>query len=106
MATEKRLVDADTIARKLKTAYCAECNIVRKIQCSACWVDDVLELLEGETVDAMEVVHGRWINQRSIFSGMFQIKGQDCSECGYTIGENPLNYCPNCGAKMDGDGNG
>ena len=56
MANEKRLVNAEAISRKLKNAYCAECNVVRKIQCSACWVEDVLELLEGDTVDAVEVV--------------------------------------------------
>ena len=56
MANEKRLIDAEAIARKLKNANCAECNVVRKIQCSACWVNDVLELLEGDTVDAVEVV--------------------------------------------------
>ena len=56
MANEKRLVNAEAISRKLKNAHCAECNVVRKIQCSACWVEDVLELLEGDTVDAVEVV--------------------------------------------------
>ena len=56
MANEKRLVNAEAIARKLKNAYCAECNVVRKIQCSACWVEDVLELLEGDAVDAVPVV--------------------------------------------------
>ena len=56
MANEKRLVNAEAIARKLKNAYCAECNVVRQIQCSACWVNDVLDLLEGDSVDAVEVV--------------------------------------------------
>ena len=56
MADEKRLVNAEAIARKLKSAYCAECNVVRKVQCSACWVEDVLEMLEGDAVDAVEVV--------------------------------------------------
>lgn len=59
MANEKRLVDSEAIARKLKKAHCAECNVVRKVQCSACWVNDVLELLDGNTVDAMEVVRCR-----------------------------------------------
>ena len=53
---KKRLIDANAIARKLKNAHCAECNVVRKVQCSACWVNDVLELLDGDSVDAVEVV--------------------------------------------------
>ena len=66
MANEKRLIDAEAIARKLKNAHCAECNVVRKVQCSACWVEDVLELLEGDAVDAVEVVR--------------------CKECKYCVG--------------------
>ena len=57
---------------------------------------------EAPTVDAVEVVHGRWI-----------VKGQDvfCSHCDKESGHNQWgasafsDYCPNCGAKMDGDGN-
>lgn len=45
-------------------------------------------------VDAEPVVHGRWLDRDSLFCR--------CSECGgRTMGEH--NYCPNCGAKMDGD---
>jgi Zn finger protein HypA/HybF involved in hydrogenase expression len=47
-------------------------------------------------VDAVEVVHGRWIveNEESI----------RCSECCFNRAsiKMPLDYCPNCGAKMDG----
>lgn len=55
MANKKRIVNAEAVARKLKKLYCAECNVVRKVQCSACWVEEVLELLEGDTVDAVEI---------------------------------------------------
>ena len=56
MANEVRLIDCEAIARKLKNVYCTDCNVVRKVQCSACWVNDVLELLDGDSVDAVEVV--------------------------------------------------
>lgn len=60
---------------------------------------------EAPAVDAVEVVHGRWENAV-------------CGSCGFdlrclTDGENDLeqwvwdegfDYCPNCGAKMDGGG--
>ena len=49
------------------------------------------------TVDAVEVVHGRWVDNgipESMLSG--------CSVCGFTCGAYSFNYCPNCGAKMDG----
>ena len=101
MANEKRLVNAEAIARKLKYAHCTECNVVRKIQCSACWVNDVLELLEGDSVDAVEVVHGRWEKRKAIVFDD-EMVGYRCSNCN-TTWDAETNYCPNCGAKMDGE---
>ena len=55
-------------------------------------------------VDAVEVVHGRWIEKVDMVESYLA----DCTEVFYecsvcecaNIGESP--YCPNCGAKMDG----
>lgn len=47
--------------------------------------------------------HGWWIEQKKyIFGTMY-----DCSICGNRILDNghAWNYCPNCGARMDGDSN-
>lgn len=58
-------------------------------------------------VDAVEVVHGLWDD-----SGRYKFAGGAtavrCSECGcaLTVSEyklNRWNYCPVCGAKMDGE---
>ena len=56
------------------------------------------------TVDAVEVVHGRWIHVPS--SDMMTGKAYKCSECNKMryVSYMP-NYCQCCGAKMDGDGN-
>ena len=48
------------------------------------------------TVDAVEVVHARWFDVRK-FCGDYM-----CSNCDALYGTNKFNYCPNCGAKMDG----
>ena len=96
MANEKRLIDAESIARKLKKANCVECNVVRKVQCSACWVNDVLELLDDDSVDAVEVVHAEYVWVDDEECGIYR-----CSFCN-GAGGYPTNYCPNCGAKMDG----
>lgn len=45
--------------------------------------------------DAVPVKHGKWIE------GELYIR---CSECGYPAGHLSDNYCPNCGTKMDKDG--
>ena len=70
-------------------------------------------IVDVPKVDAVEVVHGRWKPDlhpydeqpyRDEWYGyMFK-----CSVCGATtMGDYDLlcraNYCPNCGAKMDGD---
>lgn len=55
-------------------------------------------------VDAVEVVHGRWIHtaiEDDNWGGTFH--KWTCSNCDFSTGHNPngTNYCPNCGAKMD-----
>ena len=48
------------------------------------------------TADVAPVRHGHWIecNYGLTF---------ECSECKYPTEYNLTDYCPNCGAKMDGD---
>ena len=54
-------------------------------------------------VDAVEVVHGKW--EMGVDEGDYEYG--TCSACGYNEYNAfccllPHNYCPNCGAKMDG----
>ena len=66
-------------------------------------IESVLEYVENlPAVDVAPVRQGRWEKQRGIYS---------CSECGMTCPYDvqadvieywACNYCPNCGAKMDG----
>lgn len=61
-----------------------------------CWCDN-------NTVDAVEVVHGRWEKANNRPKSYIRV----CSACGkeaYFCGEGcSYKYCPNCGAKMDGE---
>lgn len=66
--------------------------------------DWILEL-KKQLSDAQTVRHGRWITEDEYYVDDTYI----CSACGYefviTDGDlesNELNYCPGCGAKMDG----
>ena len=67
-----------------------------------CWTPQRVKtlLLRQPAADVAEVVHGRWIEDHDYLK---------CPECGvmvkwdftfFDIGN--WNYCPNCGAKMDG----
>lgn len=56
---------------------------------------------EAPTVDAAQVVHGRW--NRPIISGT---KRKNpfcyCTNCAFPVQPKRMSkYCPNCGAKMD-----
>ena len=86
-SSEKRLIDYYYLAEKI------ECPGEPLVY----WYD----IEAAPTVDAVEVVHGRWIDK-----GEYAV----CTECGGRSGTQydgvepiPLmtQFCPNCGAKMD-----
>lgn len=63
-------------------------------------------IIQGmETVDAVPVVHGRWIRVYSR-PGVFKYLGWTCDQCGQRTGNEYApqwyKFCPNCGARMDG----
>lgn len=82
---EQRLIDANAVIDELKRT-CDRLNDESSCRATAIGFIHLLENLP--TVDAVPVVHGRWL-----------LDGR-CSECL----ANPLTthktYCPNCGAKM------
>lgn len=73
------------------------------------WDDTYLsatQLRAIPTADVAPVVHARWIGR---YDGPYMRRRCYCSKCGEHsgIGGIPKNqekpYCPNCGAKMDGE---
>lgn len=67
--------------------------------CAMFEAKEVLKMLPA--VDAVPVVHARWIEHKD---------EHQCSECHeftivdfYVWKNMPFDYCPNCGAKMDGN---
>ncbi len=79
-------------AKKYDKTYCPQI-------CAYGWDKKRLEELEEQ---AEPVVHGRWIFKHNPIEDP---KGYFirivCSECNLHTGQKS-NYCPNCGAKMDG----
>ena len=93
MANETRLIDANALLKKA---------IWGKIHQGTVYESDAKVVTTGAiittpTVDAVEVVHGRWIQSEPGY--------RLCSHCmaDVAIYSGHRNYCPNCGAKMDGD---
>jgi hypothetical protein len=93
MANEKRLIDK-------KSAW----KTAQRIYSDPVLLHAIKNTLDTTpTVDAVEVAHGWWIELPSMEPDY------KCSECGRSYAwwePSEAHYCPNCGAKMDGDGNG
>lgn len=94
MSTAKRMINAN----ELRTQFD---NIPPYIGLSGSLVQQYID--KAPTVDAVEVVHGRWVNS---YMNRYGHPCHCCSVCGFKASHQDKNYCPNCGAKMDGDGNG
>ena len=62
-------------------------------------------ILKIQTSDVSPVRHGRWLGWGKSGTPTYENYGT-CSVCGEDaeIYTEHRNYCPNCGAKMDGDG--
>lgn len=95
-----RMIDADALVEKF--AHPPELM----------YTNVVLDVIrEAPTVDAEPVRHGRWIKMTGMLPPEYH-GHYCCSECEWHLKglrnswtrEEDLLYCPNCGAKMDGDG--
>ena len=98
MANEKRLIDANALVWSIGIGDDGKQFFYVKAE----------NIDNSPTVDAVEVVHGRWEKQEPDKHGNRKPK---CSVCGeyhlaWWSDYTHCYYCPNCGAKMDGDGNG
>ena len=97
-------IEREALMRRIKEIHCAECDSYHGVRCRACWVDDTLDYIDSESAaDVAEVRHGRWIDAYPDIEPNPMFMYGICSECGFEQGISKyLNYCPNCGAKMDG----
>lgn len=91
---EKEYIDKSPLIRDL-TAMKSEYDAIT--------LDGIIKALkEAPAADVAPVVHGEWNEDKYPFCNV-------CMECGLVIdrtciknNSGKLNYCPNCGAKMDG----
>lgn len=103
-----RLIDANELIDRLTkyTGFRGNCEDCTDIDCVDCIIENAIK--NAPTVDAVPVVHGRWERFETIIGNI----GVLCSICGWKdyhhgrFKRNLFPYCPNCGAKMDGDGSG
>lgn len=96
-----RLIDANAIRGKAvphtrgEYGYCAD---IRK------WAVLVGDIDDAPTIEAEPVRYGHWVGRRLGSTDVI------CSKCSTLETNRDSNYksrfCPNCGAKMDGDSSG
>lgn len=121
MATEKRLIDANHIVKVAEHAY-SEWNLAMAAADGQRQINQVYKMKElckavkavadaAPTVDAVEVVHGEWLDGYSVDHAGHITKSIDCSVCEevFRIVSHDREYwkerfkaCPFCGAIMDG----
>ena len=97
MVNEKRLIDYQKAKEIVLDILRGKITTVTAVQ--------LVTHMKDATVDAVEVVHGHWEirpNPYRVFAHEYA-----CSVCGgwkhkLSYEHENMNYCPNCGAKMDG----
>ena len=92
-----RLIDADQFKAKMLSFMDRKAPTPSETDCI---LDGVLNLLEEQPTVA-PVKHGHWINIDAKFENMYV--AHQCSICKSEFLGDASNFCPRCGAKMDGD---
>ena len=95
-----RLIDANALAEEFVGGECmksmAEAIADKRF---------VKAIRQAPTINAVSVVHGRWETKAYTTEddwGVINHREEVCSECGKWQIERS-NFCPHCGAKMDGE---
>ena len=103
-------IEREAAIEYARLLFCKDCNSYNGVRCGACAFDDAMLLIEdAPTADVVEVRHGYWKDKPS---GRYMHIASWCSVCGQKSGIGGIEsnrhkpYCPNCGAKMDGKGEG
>lgn len=107
-------IGRETFLKDIEKRYCLPCKDAGKdyngCKCRACWVDDMCgEVIDAPAADVAPVVHGKWISWEEADNFIPSAHRHECSVC-HDAAQVLVNnielladFCPNCGARMDGD---
>ena len=100
-------INREKAIEAIKQTYCSHCNSYNGAMCRACEHQDDMDIIEDtKAADVQPVKHGRWITWDD--SGFTKCS---CCNSEYYISdlqvvgdsEGFVDFCPNCGARMDGE---
>jgi hypothetical protein len=94
-----RLIDADALAEK--AYWHGEHPDVGNPFAEGVEAVDVSDVDEAPTIDAEPVRHGRWVLKNTCGPHTGKLHCSVCDKIPKSLCVE--HYCPNCGAKMDGD---
>lgn len=101
-----RLIDADALVENIKSEIAVDKEIYPDDKTSVIFragMRNVIGIIKNQdTVDLVK--HGEWINIDAKFENMYV--AHQCSICKSEFLGDASNFCPRCGAKMDGNQNG
>ena len=120
---EKEYIDREAFIRDKRAQYCADCRKRKGMKngkerfiydigdapCRSCGIDDMVDDLEDyPAADVRENVRGEWIKRQLPLP--LSDGSRECVECSVCLthwgGKYGFHFCPNCGARMDKDGDG
>lgn len=96
----KEYIERNEVIERIRRVYCLDCESMKRYGdacCDSCGIGDALNIIDDQpAADVVEVKQGEWIASYEEFC--------ECSLCKYPVyaAWNKTNFCPNCGAKMDG----
>lgn len=98
-----RLIDADAIRERLSKKL----NSETVTGYGKGFVHGALSVLNSEGIDAKPVIHAKWIKYENHIYDEYYYSCSACDNDWVCIEGSPednnMNYCPYCGAKMDGE---
>ena len=98
-----RLIDADALKETLSDLDCEANNADFQSGMEFVMCDFMPKVIDAQpTIETEPVRHGRWIfvGEETMHDG-WTYRKHKCTECGFVTVE-AKNFCPHCGAKMDG----
>ena len=94
-------ISREATIKRIKEVYCVGCNSYNGVRCRACETGDAIDMIEdAPAADVASVRHGKWENGNPICPVCGGNKFRDLDAdiwCDWQP-----DFCPNCGAKMDG----